>query len=78
MALDPGSALGHYEIISSLGTGGVGEVYRAKDTKLGREVAVQRRLFDGCQCVEGPRSLRLDISFLGRATRGTPEEMSSS
>ena len=41
MALDIGSKLGQYEILSPLGAGGMGEVYRAKDTKLGREVAVK-------------------------------------
>jgi serine/threonine protein kinase len=41
MALEAGSKLGHYEILSSLGAGGMGEVYRAKDTKLGREVAIK-------------------------------------
>ena len=41
MALATGSILGHYEIVSSLGAGGMGEVYRAKDTKLGREVAIK-------------------------------------
>ncbi len=41
MQLKPGTILGHYEIVSSLGAGGMGEVYRAKDTKLGREVAVK-------------------------------------
>ena len=41
MALEAGSKLGHYEIVSSLGAGGMGEVYRAKDTKLGREVAIK-------------------------------------
>ena len=41
MALEAGSKLGHYEVLSSLGAGGMGEVYRAKDTKLGREVAVK-------------------------------------
>jgi serine/threonine-protein kinase len=41
MQLEPGSKLGHYEIVSSLGAGGMGEVYRAKDMKLGREVAIK-------------------------------------
>ena len=41
MALEAGSKLGHYEVLSSLGAGGMGEVYRAKDTKLGREVAIK-------------------------------------
>ncbi len=41
MALEAGTRLGHYEVLSSLGAGGMGEVYRAKDTKLGREVAIK-------------------------------------
>ncbi len=41
MALSPGNRLGPYEIVSPLGAGGMGEVYRAKDTRLGREVAVK-------------------------------------
>jgi eukaryotic-like serine/threonine-protein kinase len=36
-----GKALAHYEIMSQLGKGGMGEVYRAKDHKLGREVAIK-------------------------------------
>src|SRR6516164_3009650 len=41
MALTPGSRLGAYEILSLLGSGGMGEVYRATDTKLHRDVAIK-------------------------------------
>ena len=41
MALEAGTKLGPYETISPLGVGGMGEVYRAKDTKLDREVAIK-------------------------------------
>lgn len=36
-----GARIGHYEIHSSIGTGGMGEVYRARDTRLDREVAIK-------------------------------------
>src|SRR5688500_8276493 len=41
MALAPGSRLGPYEVIADIGHGGMGEVYRARDTKLGRDVALK-------------------------------------
>ncbi len=41
MAILPGRRLGPYEILSAIGAGGMGEVYRARDTKLGRDVAIK-------------------------------------
>src|SRR3984885_187660 len=41
MALTAGTRLGPYEILAPIGAGGMGEVYRAKDTKLDREVAIK-------------------------------------
>ena len=41
MTLSAGSRLGPYEVLSPLGAGGMGEVYRARDTRLAREVAIK-------------------------------------
>jgi len=41
MSLTPGTRFGPYEIVSALGAGGMGEVYRATDTNLGRDVAIK-------------------------------------
>src|SRR5436853_87984 len=39
--MQPGSKLGPYEIVGKIGSGGMGEVYRARDTRLSRDVAIK-------------------------------------
>ena len=41
MALAVGSRLGHYDVTAQIGAGGMGQVYRATDTKLNRQVALK-------------------------------------
>jgi serine/threonine protein kinase len=59
MALQAGTRLGAYEVLSLLGAGGSGEVYRARDTRLNREVAIKvltaERVTDGPSTPLHPR-----------------------
>jgi hypothetical protein len=59
MSLTPGTSLGPYHIVSALGAGGMGEVYRAKDMRLDRDVAIKVL----------PESFALDADRVARFTR---------
>ena len=59
MTLSPGERLGAYEIVAALGAGGMGEVYRARDTRLNRDVAIKIL----------PDALAADPDRLARFTR---------
>src|SRR5262245_41281263 len=59
MSLGPGTRLGSYEIVAPIGVGGMGEVYRARDTKLGRDVALKIL----------PESFALDADRIARFQR---------
>ena len=61
MALQVGSRLGHYDVTALIGEGGMGQVYRARDTKLDRDVALKVL----------PEAFTQDPDRLGRSTRST-------
>lgn len=61
MSLSSGDRVGLYEIVGPLGAGGTGEVYRARDTKPGREVAIRVL----------PADVAQDAGRLARFKRGT-------
>ncbi len=59
MALKPGTKLGHYEVSARIGKGGMGEVWRARDNKLDRDVALK----------DLPEAFTSDVDSLARFER---------
>jgi eukaryotic-like serine/threonine-protein kinase len=65
LPLSPGSRLGPYEILAPLGAGGMGEVYRARDPRLGREVAIKVLFEDANADPERLRRFELEAKAVG-------------
>ena len=60
MPLSPGTRLGPYEVLSPLGSGGMGEVWRARDDRLGREVAIKVLLSDAAGDADRMRRFEIE------------------
>src|SRR5262245_26358008 len=64
MVFSAGSRLGPYEVLSPLGAGGMGEVYRARDTRLGRDVAIKALPAEVAQNAERLARFRREAQLL--------------
>jgi len=70
MGLNPNTKLGPYEILSPLGAGGMGEVYRAKDSRLDRDVAI--KVLPEAMALDSERILRFEREAKALATLSHP------
>jgi eukaryotic-like serine/threonine-protein kinase len=64
-----GQVLGHYRIVNEIGAGGMGVVYRATDTKLGRQVAI--KVLPETYVQDPDRRARFECEACSTATAGT-------
>ena len=72
MSLSTGSRLGPYEIVDKIGEGGMGEVWRARDTRLGRDVAVKILPADFAADPERQRRFELEARAASASIGGAP------
>ena len=66
MALSPGDKLGPYEVVARIGAGGMGEVWRARDTRLGRDVAIKILTRTGSSDADRIRRFEVEMKAVGR------------
>jgi serine/threonine protein kinase len=66
VSLHPGARLGPYEILSAIGAGGMGEVYRARDTRLSRVVAIKVLLSGAAQSAESRERFEREARLIAR------------
>ena len=71
MSLRAASRLGPYEILAPLGAGGMGEVYRARDTRLERDVAVKILSADFSKDPDRLRRFEQEVAFFRRSSQST-------
>jgi serine/threonine protein kinase len=75
MRLPAGAHLGPYEIVAPLGSGGMGEVYRARDPRLGRDVAI--KVLPGAFVADQDRLRRLEREARAAAALNHPNIVTS-
>ena len=66
MALSAGEKLGPYEILARIGAGGMGEVWSARDTRLGRDVAIKILTRTGSSDADRIRRFEVEMKAVGR------------